>query len=304
DGLGPCAATASFLLYALDREILVLHHGSLAIEKRFSLHRQPVRWIQVDNVSDSAGRLAVSYDAGNTAIVWDIWTGAELSRFSSYDRLRAASFMRNGNLAFGNDQGNIILFEHASAEHIAVRTIYDPIAALAPAADCRTFAIGYLNGSILVATVQPFAIVHTLNLNRPPGRIAGLAWHGSSSRQKTEMLATHTADGDLRVWSLPKAPSSDPPTVIRMLQLGDASGARGDCWMNWSKNGRIVQHVAGHTRAWDVRTKKVTWVTLQTPEGLSAMANYGPSSMLFAIRGRDGLVQQYDVNDPALVKSV
>lgn len=42
----------------------------------------------------------------------------------------------------GNAQGNIILFEPSTSEHISARTIYDPITAIAPAADSRTFAIG------------------------------------------------------------------------------------------------------------------------------------------------------------------
>ena len=46
------------------------------------------------------------------------------------------------NLGPGNAQGNIILFEPSTSEHLSARTIFDPITALAPAADCRTFAIG------------------------------------------------------------------------------------------------------------------------------------------------------------------
>ena len=159
----PCAATGSFLLYAQRNVILVLHHDTLAIDRRFELHREHVRWISVDNVSErGSGRLAVSYDTGHTAIVWDIFTGDEVARFSAYDQINVACFMRNGNIAFGeaasswglnesfaefsfsgNVQGSIILFEPSTSEHISARTIYDPIAALAPAADCRTFAIGY-----------------------------------------------------------------------------------------------------------------------------------------------------------------
>lgn len=94
----PCAATASFLLYAQRNLILVLHHDTLAIERRFSLHREDVLWIQVDNTSErGSGRLAVSYDQGNTAIVWDILTGGEVARFSSYETMRNAAIMRNGN---------------------------------------------------------------------------------------------------------------------------------------------------------------------------------------------------------------
>lgn len=158
----PCAATASFLLYAQRNVILCLHHDTLAVERRFTRHREDVSWISADTVSErGAGRLVVSYDAGSTAIVWDLLTGDEVARFASYDQIRVASWMRNGNVAFGgctfqdcrrgpavsntptgNAQGNIILFEPATSEHISARTIFDPITALAPAADCRTFAIG------------------------------------------------------------------------------------------------------------------------------------------------------------------
>ena len=45
----------------------------------------------------------------------------------------------------GNAQGSVILFEPTTSEHISSRTI-DQIAvsAIAPAADCRTFAIGFV----------------------------------------------------------------------------------------------------------------------------------------------------------------
>ena len=149
-------------------------------------------------------------------------------------------------LRAGNDIGDIILFEPSTSEHISARTIYDPVTAVAPSPDCQTFAIGYLNGSILIATLQPsFTILHTLTTNRPPSRITGLAWHGSSSKQKTDMLATQTQDGDLRVWSVPKAPHhQESPTVIRILTREYMQQA-GPSWFAWSKNGRIVQHVDG-----------------------------------------------------------
>jgi hypothetical protein len=44
----------------------------------------------------------------------------------------------------GNGKGEVILFEPPTSEHISARTIFDPITALAPATDCRTYAIGYL----------------------------------------------------------------------------------------------------------------------------------------------------------------
>ena len=158
----PVSATASFLLVAQGNEILCLHHDTLAVERRFTRHREDISWIHADTVSErGGGRLVVSYDAGSTAIVWDLFTGDEVARFASYEQIRVAAWMRNGNVAFGefreaavataasdantpkgNAQGNIILFEPSTSEHLSARTIFDPITALAPASDCRTFAIG------------------------------------------------------------------------------------------------------------------------------------------------------------------
>lgn len=100
--LEPCAATGAYLLYAQRNTILVLHHDTLAIERRFEGHHEDVRWIVVDNASErGAGRLAVSYDAGNTCVTWDLLTGGEIARFAAYEPINVASFMRNGNIAFG-----------------------------------------------------------------------------------------------------------------------------------------------------------------------------------------------------------
>lgn len=98
----PCAATASFFLHAQRNIIVCLHHDTLAIERRFEKHRDDVLLVSTDNVSDrGAGRLVVSYDAGQTAIVWDIFTGEEVTRFASYDYIRVATWMRDGTIAFG-----------------------------------------------------------------------------------------------------------------------------------------------------------------------------------------------------------
>lgn len=102
----------------------------------------------------------------------------------------------------------------------------------------------YLNGSILIATLSPFTILHTLNTARGPSPITGLAWHGSSSKQKTEMLATQTSDGDLRVWSVSKPPATEPPRIIRILGTSEMSDSTRS-WFGWSKNGRIVQYIDG-----------------------------------------------------------
>ena len=97
----PCAATGSNFIYAQGSSILCLQHDTLAIERRFEKHKEQVLLLSVDNVSSQAGRLVVSYDAGQTAIVWDLFTGDELARFVSYEPIRVAAWMRNGNVAFG-----------------------------------------------------------------------------------------------------------------------------------------------------------------------------------------------------------
>jgi hypothetical protein len=117
-----CAATASFFLYAQMNIILCLHHDSLDIDRRFDRHREDVRWIEVDNVSErGAGRLSVSYDASQTAIVWDIFTGDELARFASYEEMRVAAWMKNGEIAFGTCYPLILSRMLPHSNHISFR---------------------------------------------------------------------------------------------------------------------------------------------------------------------------------------
>ena len=98
----PCAATASIFLYAQGSNILCLHHDTLAVDRRFERHKEQILFLSVDNVSErGAGRLVVSYDAAQTAIVWDLFTGDEIARFASYEQIRVAAWMKNGNVAFG-----------------------------------------------------------------------------------------------------------------------------------------------------------------------------------------------------------
>lgn len=99
----PSAATDTYLLYAQGSSIVCAQHGTLAIERRFTRHTDEIRLLAIDNVSEKgAGRLVVSYDAGQTAIVWDCFTGDEIARFASYETITVAAWMRNGNVVFGS----------------------------------------------------------------------------------------------------------------------------------------------------------------------------------------------------------
>ena len=98
----PCASTAALLIYAQGSTVICLHHDTIALERRFEKHSKDLQFISADNVSETgAGRLVVTYDVGKTAIVWDLDTGEQLSRFVSYEALTVAHWMRNGNIAFG-----------------------------------------------------------------------------------------------------------------------------------------------------------------------------------------------------------
>lgn len=83
--------------------VVVAHHDTLTIERRFSRHSAEVQLLAVDTQSATMGngRFAVSYDVDMTAIVWDLMTGEEVARFASYENLTCAAWMRNGNVAFG-----------------------------------------------------------------------------------------------------------------------------------------------------------------------------------------------------------
>ena len=55
------------------------------------------------------------------------------------DDFADAKFMRAGDTL-----GNIILFDPVRAEAITARTIGDPLCSIAPTADCKSFALGYV----------------------------------------------------------------------------------------------------------------------------------------------------------------
>lgn len=113
--------------------------------------------------------------------------------------------------------------------------------------DCTAnkYPYRYNNGSILIATIQPFTILHTLTTSRGPSSIVSLAWHASSTKQKSDMLASQTVEGDLLVWSVSKHPANETPRVIRSLKRSEY-GSPGPKWLAWSKNGRIVQYAEGY----------------------------------------------------------
>jgi len=159
----PCASAPSFFLYAQGPHIVCCHHGTLAIERVFSRHHEDIILLAVDNESEEgAGRVAVSYDTGRKAIVWDITTGEVLARFAPSEDLTVAVWMKNANLivgtlpprilrkakymltqAPGRVDGNLMLFEPSTPDRLLIKTfLRSPITALAPSSDCKTVAIG------------------------------------------------------------------------------------------------------------------------------------------------------------------
>ena len=117
------------------------------------------------------------------------------------------------------------------------------------------------------------------------------------------MLATQTADGDLRVWSVAKPPTVEQPRVIRVLKRPEPNFLPGRTWITWSRNGRIIQFSEDETWSWDVRTKHVTYDVLPVLPGVRGMAGYGAGATLFSL-GPDFTVQQYDVEQSRIVANI
>lgn len=126
--------------------------------------------------------------------------------------------------------------------------------------------------------------------------IIGLAWHNSSMRQESIMLASQKQDGGLRLWSIPKRPSADgrstPRTIRNLVRHGDHGG--GPRWFGWSKSGRIVEYCNGQVYIWDVRTTNVTFVTIQLDQ-LRGIANHGPMAILFTLTP-NMKINKYSIN--------
>ncbi|KAI1007139.1 hypothetical protein K3495_g1085 [Podosphaera aphanis] len=285
-------------LFAQGSSVICVHYDTLTVARRFSNHTQEIKILAVDNLSErGAGRTVVSYDLSHNVIIWDCLTGDELVKINSHDSLTVAAWMRNGNVAFGNVQGNVILFESDTSEYISIGTNRQiPITALAPAADNRTYAIGFSDGSLVIAVLQPkFVIVHHLNTSRGPSSLVTLAWHASSSRQKSDLLATQTLDGDVRVWSIAKYPTS-AARVIRILQYSE-NFRNGPNWLGWSKNGRVVQFTENKIISWDVRTKNVTYETVPATENILGLAIFGSGATLFVL-GENNTIQQLNLHSP------
>lgn len=119
------------------------------------------------------------------------------------------------------------------------------------------------------------------------------------------MLATQSADGVLRVWSVAKVPHQDIPRVIRVLESTEI-GNTSQNWFAWSKNGRLVNYADGDAKAWDVRTKRVTNISVPVVDNVIAITNYGPTGTLFTVSQNHG-VQQYDLvapDGPRILKQV
>ncbi|KAH6991472.1 WD40-repeat-containing domain protein [Ilyonectria sp. MPI-CAGE-AT-0026] len=301
----PCAATATMFLYAQGSSIVCTYHNTLTISRTFSGHIGEVQFLAVNNKTRfDGGCLVVSYDSGKTVIVWDFISGVEIIRYISQEPLSCAAWMRDGSIVFGTTQGSIILFEPKTSKQTSITTpAQTAITHLAPLVDCRTFAIGCQNGTLLIALLQPqFTLLHDLAASKRSSPITGLAWHVTHPNEEGEKLAVQTGDGRLQVWSVPKWHHfGDPARVIRLLRLTKDPVA-GPNWMGWSRNGRIIQYSNSQTLSWDVRTKHVTYDSIPTLEHVRGLAVYGPGATLFTL-GPNNTVQQFDLSSPSVMVS-
>ncbi|KAF4971244.1 hypothetical protein FSARC_1866 [Fusarium sarcochroum] len=303
----PCAATASLFLFARGALIKCCHHDTLAIQRTLRGHTDDVQLLVVDDQSGpGAGRYAASYDAGHKIIVWDLCTGKEKARLKADGRLTAAAWMANGNIAFGDAKGRILLFEPSTSGYTVFSTINNAaLTALAPLPDCATFALGYSDGSLSIATLLPRTILHNLTTDESslplagltpserPSPIVSLAWHTSSLRQDFKTLAVQKHDGCLRLWRVPPRQGTDErPRVIRDL-MKDKMPVQGPRGMGWAKGSCIVKYSNTQIHFWDVNTESVICHRIQTPESVCGMALYGPGSTLFTLGANNTVQQSY-----------
>lgn len=99
--LQPCAASSSLFLFAQGPSVLCVQHDTLEVERRFERHSKDVTLLSVDNSSEMGYGRVVSIDASREAIVWDFRDGEEIARFSPFEEIRVAAWMRNGHLSCG-----------------------------------------------------------------------------------------------------------------------------------------------------------------------------------------------------------
>ncbi|KAL8637540.1 MAG: hypothetical protein Q9228_005198, partial [Teloschistes exilis] len=274
----PCAATASIFLYAQGSSIICLHHDTLAIERRFDLHKERILFLSVDNVSErGAGRLVVSYDAGQTAIVWDLFTGDEIARFASYEPIRVAAWMKNGNVPQWLNITRLAATRFHHPAHFArtSRTVPNRKPCLACILD--EAKVGYVGHPNL--GWRPASMEHRQTTD-------GRTSEGDSNSEANRQRQPWTQLDSL-------VEERQNTAIFRRVRITTLP----------SKLGRLMQlNRYSETWAWDVRTKHVSCEPIPTIEGVRGLANFGPTAALFTL-GPNHTVQQYDMNPPAMVKS-
>lgn len=98
----PCAATATMFLYALGSSIVCTYHNTLTINRMFFGHLGEVQFLVVNTQSGlDGGRFVVSYDSSETAIVWDFFSGVEITRYTPQEPLSCAAWTTDGRIVFG-----------------------------------------------------------------------------------------------------------------------------------------------------------------------------------------------------------
>ncbi|KAK2470742.1 hypothetical protein H9L39_16973 [Fusarium oxysporum f. sp. albedinis] len=157
--------------------------------------------------------------------------------------------MKNGNVAFGDTTGSIIVFGSSTSEYISS------------------------------STIEQIALPRWLTTccNSP----ATLYYH--FQKTMTHRQPRMMRDRDLRVWSVAKKHSADDPAkVVRNLWKAETS-MDGPNWMGWSKNGCIIQSSDLQTLSWDVRTKLVTYDPIPILDLVRGLAVHGRGATLFTL---------------------
>ena len=98
----PCAATATQVLFAVDKQIFCLDHESLGLVRTFVGHQDAILILSVNNDGTHAKDrcLALSYDRARELIIWEVSSGDMLAK-CFVEITTVAAWLGGGCVALG-----------------------------------------------------------------------------------------------------------------------------------------------------------------------------------------------------------
>ncbi|KAJ6781971.1 hypothetical protein PWT90_02036 [Aphanocladium album] len=213
-GGATCKFTDSTFIYAHGRSII--HFGG-EFGPEFTEHGDDVILLAVQPSERAYGGHVASYDRGHRLIVWNWQTSSINYTYQSDIPFTALAWTMDGYVIAGMFQKTSTCAVLTSFQgHAAGAIMFEPkrrslwniepalpfaITALAQAPHWGYFAIGYSNGDVVVAILQPkfeFVLMPGLNRAQP---VTTVAWYQTFGQHKAK-LAIGARDGSVIVYEL------------------------------------------------------------------------------------------------------